>query len=65
MNDQKKRNKKKSPANILDYPLMGVVAFVVTAIFAKWVPVCARLLRQLADTVDKDANAGKKRRAKG
>jgi len=23
LNDQKKRNKKKSPANILDYPLMA------------------------------------------
>jgi len=36
-------------------------AFVATAICAKWVPVSARLLRQLADTVDKDVNAGKRR----
>jgi len=41
------------------------VAFVAPAICAKWVPVSARLLRQLADMADKDVNAGKKRRAEG
>jgi len=38
---------------------MGVVAFVATAICAKWVPVSARLH---CVTADKDVNAGKRKR---
>jgi len=49
LNDQKKRNKKKSSANILDYPLMRVVAFVATAICAKWVPVSGCQCREEED----------------
>ena len=40
-------------------PANGLIAFVITAICAKWVPVSARLH---CVTADKDVNAGKRKK---